>query len=431
MRSIHGFFALLLSNIIVVFFSCDWTALAQGTALACNATGGCQNCLSNSNGCEFIVGLCKDSCGNDTSLEGATCYSSSTAAFSNKSPQAICQLEQQDLTLCSSNADCATCTSTLKSDGLPCNWYQQADACFGGGCGPFACGSLTCQGATTAAPTTEPPTSAPKETPQRGTGPPVTQVPEPAPPTVAPTSEPPTEPPTATPTGAPVSCGSLQQCEACVDTGCAFAVSACLDSCDAIADGKCYSLSQPTMVDMTSKAVCQLYRNALTDAAACSAGTDCASCTSTQLLTKSSTCYWFAGMDTCSSERCNQTGTCGVSTCDASPDAICQAAGSNCATCLEANCSWVSAGELCSSACDAIGDTACYSSDTFPQFDNSEICTQASTDEADLQLCFGQMDCETCVMTEKSDNTTCQWYIDQTTGIQWCQTVSWAWNTYT
>ena len=46
----------------------------------------------------------------------------------------------------------------------------------------------------------------------------------------------------------------------------------------------------------------------------------------------------------------------------------------------------------------------------------------AADTAADGDLCFAQLDCNTCLETLKANGDPCQWYVDETTGIQWCQT---------
>lgn len=104
----------------------------------------CQGCLSSANTCYFVTGECSSSC---PSQDGATCYSNKL--FPTLSSIELCDLHVADSNLCLNQGDCTNCTSAVKSDGGPCQWYETANSCFGGGCGPFGCGSAQCSNTTT------------------------------------------------------------------------------------------------------------------------------------------------------------------------------------------------------------------------------------------------------------------------------------------
>lgn len=318
----------------------------------------------------------------------------------------------------------------MKSDGNVCHWYELAEACFGGGCGPFGCGITQCDAEVDAPPTDPPVADTNTDTDGPTVAPIITTTTSPTlaqtePVTEAPVTNPPTvEQTTVSPTAPSVDCSTITDCEGCVAAGCAFAVGACLESCNVIADAACYSTDQPSFMDLSAQEICEIQMNAVADAAACSQGTDCESCVSITLSDPESTCFWRASDNVCSATACDQTGACGVSTCDAGPDALCQAAGSDCATCLEASCAWLSQTQTCVPSCDvATNGDNCFSSEVFPQSNNQDICEAAVTSPEDTVLCFDQTDCESCITTEKEDGTFCEWYMDEETNIQWCQTV--------
>jgi len=68
----------------------------------------------------------------------------------------------------------------------------------------------------------------------------------------------------------------------------------------------------------------------------------------------------------------------------------------------------------CLSSCFSIADVGCYSKNTFPDANVEETCQIAQGNADDARLCRQQNDCESCVGTMLSDNsTTCQWFEDR------------------
>lgn len=158
----------------------------------------------------------------------------------------------------------------------------------------------------------------------------------------------------------------------------------------------------------------------LLDQANCEVQTDCESCSSTAIMDGSSNCFWYADSMTCSNVNC-QGGVCGVSECEASAESICQAAASDCETCIGASCAWFPLGACAPSCADLPADSDCYSTESTPG-NAMAICLTAQTNVANRELCFAIMDCGTCTTTMKSDDKPCEWYKDEATGVEWCQT---------
>lgn len=298
---------------VLLLFASVTAQTSSGTGSSCDSIYDCNACLSHPNGCAFAVGTCFDSCQEPDN--GATCYS--TDAFT-VSVSEVCELYDTDNLKCTSMKSCQDCIETLKSDGKPCQWYENAGACFGGGTGPFGSGALTC---------------------------PRTDV---------------------TPTAAPIveeDCVSSRDCQSCLQDDCAWSPSLerCAPTCENFPqDAECHAAS--TFAGQNALAACQ----AVTD--------------------------------------------------------TCEASNGDCQTCLESNCAWSPNAQACAPSCsDLPQDTECYSSSTFADLNAQDTCQAATNVAQDRELCFGKSRCEICTNTQKSDGTNCQWYTDQTTGVEWCQ----------
>lgn len=392
--------------LVAVFLLFSTTTRTTTTTAQPDATQSCEShssncvvCLENPSQCIFSLGLCFSACLDD---DGATCYTNS-----DEDAIGVCDAVRSDIAVCQAETSCSDCVAAIKSDGSTCQWYTSANACFGGGEGPFGAGSTTCEVDATTPPVVDEAT----------------------------------DPPTLSPS---VNCNILLDCDACVLADCAWAVGACMDSCDMIADTSCYSFA--AMMDSGSaEEICDIQRDEVADAAACATPTDCASCTGTALPSNpdAATCLWVAETQVCQAVACDMNGLCGVAECPAeeAPTAAPSVAESvscvgfnDCTSCLEAGdiCAWMEATQECADSCMLMGDEdmqtkqaansflGCFSSVTFPDSSLDQICAAADQAGADRVLCDAPMDCASCLETLKSDGEACQWYSDESTGIQWC-----------
>ena len=137
----------LISTCGDTFLACAQQVDTQSGNLPCESFSTyCENCLSSSSNCVFVEGLCSDIDCDGTEESGSTCYSTQT--YPTLSAGQICEVHDADKNLCTSQVDCESCTSSIKSDGKSCHWYESVGSCFGGGCsGPFGCGTEICNAA--------------------------------------------------------------------------------------------------------------------------------------------------------------------------------------------------------------------------------------------------------------------------------------------
>jgi hypothetical protein len=253
-------------------------------------------------------------------------------------------------------------------------------------------------------------------------------------------------------------CSVTNDCRTCLEnSNCVFAVGTCFSECMEPENGAtCYSSMNVAFADSGASAadLCILYNS---DNARCTSQKSCRDCTQT-LKSDGNSCQWYP--DAGENGACFGGGTGPFGPGDLScpedetippeepvetdapttpapttpvptdpptdavvedPEIVCQAAASDCASCLQAGCAWFPMGACAPSCAELPQDTDCYSLDLFPEFDVPGICETANTNTADREMCFALIDCATCTSTTKSDGTTCQWYIDETTGVDWCQ----------
>jgi len=86
----------------------------------------------------------------------------------------------------------------------------------------------------------------------------------------------------------------------------------------------------------------------------------------------------------------------------------------SCNGCLENSCAWVPVAG-CIDSCDSIADVSCYSPEYFTESTTEEICSIATMEISNLNLCNSQTDCTTCIDTTFVDGgdgftNTCQWF---------------------
>lgn len=267
--------------------------------------------------------------------------------------------------------------------------------------------------------------------------------------------------------GAQQTCGSTNNCNTCLENpSCVFAVGTCNSECLEPENGAtCYSIQNDAFADVASgEDLCALYDS---DNSRCTAQKSCQDCTNT-LKSDGNSCQWYVGVYENGDGACFGGGTGpygpGALVCEddateppvetdpptttPETDAPTPAAttpaptpaptdeaddetvaptttmacveGSDCSTCLAAGCAWFPLG-LCSPTCADLQDADCYSAASFPDLDADGICEAAATNAADRELCFAVENCGDCTATVKSDGSTCQWYIDEETGVDWCQ----------
>lgn len=223
-------------------------------------------------------------------------------------------------------------------------------------------------------------------------------------------------------------CGTID-CVDCIESGCAWAVGQCLESCSMIADAPCYSSTYST--DPATE-ICQRKDDDEADSAACFSQTDCGGCVQT-LKSDGSYCQWYAEdsfgsphpSPYCSTGGCDMVG-CGSSVCPQVDNSMvdetiitststldCSVA-TECSDCLNGNCSW-SPEAGCFDSCDFIADASCFSpggiTDTV-----QEVCDRIDANEQNQELCSQPEDCTSCIDTIQSDGTTCKWYTDYPDG---------------
>lgn len=116
---------------------------------ACQNAATCNDCLNM--GCAWAeIEQCLDSC---SDIADVGCYSSEYFQGTPGQICAVAAVDKRDRELCQGiDSDCATCTSTLKTDGKStCEWYKEGttDAwCDTGGCNLLGnCGSAECSSA--------------------------------------------------------------------------------------------------------------------------------------------------------------------------------------------------------------------------------------------------------------------------------------------
>jgi hypothetical protein len=218
----------------------------------------------------------------------------------------------------------------------------------------------------------------------------------------------------------------------------------CIESCDLIADTSCYSPQYFTN-NVSLDEICTIATNDVSNYILCDSQIDCTSCVDTLLSGTTDTCQWFKsdnGTEGYCGHECGMSG-CGELTCDDgstmvdddgvtvvdNDDRIISNCEINisCRDCLSASstaCGWVS-GMGCLESCNVIADVGCYDIENFNRDPNvlmtgDDICTVASNDIADMDLCNSQTDCTTCIeaslASSSSDpsNTasTCRWFSD-------------------
>jgi len=275
-------------------------------------------------------------------------------------------VEELDENLCDGQTDCASCTTTVKSDGQSyCKWHNDFGFCGTGKCGLVDCGSDTCQ--------------------EDGS----------------------------------IDCYGLSSCEECLANDCARAFRSCVPTCSLFQDVPCYerdSFGENTSVaDMClSIMVEELDRNI------CDAPTDCASCTDTLKSNGIHRCEWYAEYGFCGTGECGFVG-CGSDTCEeeenendlsqADAPIDCSAL-SSCEECLENDCA--RAFRSCVPSCDSFQDVPCYNKNSFEEDDTvDEMCSSIMVEERDENICDVQTDCTSCTDTLKSNGMhNCKWYED-------------------
>jgi hypothetical protein len=101
-------------------------------------------------------------------------------------------------------------------------------------------------------------------------------------------------------------------------------------------------------------------------------------------------------------------------------EVTCQAAASNCESCLEATCAWLPSIEACVPDCSSMADDAeCYAAAAESPV-TGQLCRLAENVTADREVCLAQENCEACLEANISDGSACQWYKDVDNGLSWC-----------
>lgn len=277
----------------------------------CFEVTSCLECLSLSQ-CEAWTdatgGRCLEGCGSNAQVD---CYSS--RFFPNLDDEEICQLADTAVAnaqVCGSQTNCGDCIGTAISDGTTCLWFREDSEC------KSVCADND------------------SECSEQMTCP-------------------------------IVNCNDFETCIDCLQTpecrGWAPSAVGCLESCDMIADVRCYT----SMADeSTISETCQAADDNEADAELCSGKMNCDECVGTTLSDGNTTCQWFNDGSYCAS-GCDMAG-CGETECQAEgtdDDGECK--GLDCQDCLGTTtttmCSW--APDVgCISSCTEIADTACFSS---------------------------------------------------------------------
>jgi hypothetical protein len=333
--------------------------------LTCTAST-CEECLAS--GCGW-VGLGTSACWKSCSyVSDISCYSSEL--FPDLLQSEICQLVQNeinDVQICGEPLDCATCVSTVRSDGTSnCQWYDSTSSCGIGGCFMMGCGSSTCS----------------EQQP---------------------------------------SCEEGMTCDDCLALDCAWALEQCLESCNVIADSACYE--QKNFPDKTGSEICLIAAQERDDSSICNAHTTCTTCRETITSDGVTPCQWFVVADTNieSGTCCPENSNCGF----VGPGlSICEDAAqqcdklSSCGDCLRRDCAWIA--DRCIDSCSLIADIACYSHETFPNNSKAEICAIAKEDVDNMMICSTHSNCASCIETGISSTTSnCRWYTnpDESGGV--------------
>ena len=346
----------------------------QGTL--CDTQTTCTSCLEMD--CVWGLGSCLDSC-DDLAVDATTtmCYNKINFPTSTTTEE-ICQMQEEtdaDIAMCKAVTDCATCTSTLQSDGVStCAWYQDGNERYcgiGGECDDGddnnngVCGQDVC----------------PRDNPD---------------------------------------CVGKASCTECldVDSACAWAAGSCITSCNIIADTSCYSVEN-IVNNKTKTEICALAAADEADEETCGMPGTCAECTSTVKADGSSTCQWFKSDDGdggfCGKGGCDVRGQCGggSDTCD--DDASCSDQ-TTCESCLEmsSSCAWAAVGSCLNSCSEIADDAGCYSNETFTDSSPAAICKVAAEQTANEAACRPATSCADCIAIELpfsgDSGSTCQWY---------------------
>jgi len=160
--------------------------------------------------------------------------------------------DQEDKFLCSQQEYCFDCVGTFKNDGYPCMWFEDGNFCDSH-CNMFGCGEEICPNIFD-------------------------------------------------------ECETETMCTSCLNSGCAWAASSCISSCNVIADVACYTASNPE--EATNS--CAREKWDQEDKFLCSQQEYCFDCVGT-LKNDGSPCMWFEDGNYCDSQ-CNMFG-CGDYTC--------------------------------------------------------------------------------------------------------------------